>query len=520
MIHISTSCPSYFLGLLEVCAALHYNHALAGQEPFIAKGQGIMKKFSLFFKTFAAASSAALVLAAPVFAQTSPTPDTGSKTVVTGAPKVAISEGHALLNSMQDHIINVSDRVKGMVVHIESISKVGNQRRKSTGSGLILSADGKIVTNYHVIDKAQLITVILDDKTKYTAEVTRDDQQTDLAFLKIKPNKPLLFATLADSDKIKVGEWVIAVGNPYGFDRTVSFGIVSGKGRFIPGADNGAPLINDFIQIDAMIDPGNSGGPLVNMNGEVIGINSIGVGRGQGFTIPSNVVKDVADRLEVNGQIQRGWLGIFMQTFTDEHAEFIKQPNLRGLLVSDVAPGSPSEKAGLRSGDVITHFNGKAINADTDEALSRIQFDVAQLLPNEKVPVEYFRNGKTFNTVVTLGVRPAVNTNDMETSYGFTVQEITANNELEYRLLSKDGMLVSKVDSGSAAANGLKVGDVIIRLNDTPIHNAKDLKKALNDVHDDKYFLITAKRGRVQVYCLIDTSTYSNAENKKQEENK
>ena len=478
------------MGLLEVCAALHYNHALAGQEPFIAKGQSIMKKFSLFFKTFAAASSAALVLAAPVFAQTSPTPDTESKTVVTGAPKVAISEGHALLNSMQDHIINVSDRVKGLVVHIESISKVGNQRRKSTGSGLILSADGKIVTNYHVIDKAQLITVILDDKTKYTAEVTRDDQQTDLAFLKIKPNKPLLFATLADSDKIKVGEWVIAVGNPYGFDRTVSFGIVSGKGRFIPGADNGAPLINDFIQIDAMIDPGNSGGPLVNMNGEVI------------------------------GQIQRGWLGIFMQTFTDEHAEFIKQPNLRGLLVSDVAPGSPSEKAGLRSGDVITHFNGKAINADTDEALSRIQFDVAQLLPNEKVPVEYFRNGKTFNTVVTLGVRPAVNTNDMETSYGFTVQEITANNELEYRLLSKDGMLVSKVDSGSAAANGLKVGDVIIRLNDTPIHNAKDLKKALNDVHDDKYFLITAKRGRVQVYCLIDTSTYSNAENKKQEENK
>ena len=141
-------------------------------------------------------------------------------------------------------------------------------------------------------------------------------------------------------------------------------------------------------------------------------------------------------------------------------------------------------------------------------------------MTNEKVPVEYFRNGKTFNTVVTLGVRPAVNTNDMETSYGFTVQEITANNELEYRLLSKDGMLVSKVDSGSAAANGLKVGDVIIRLNDTPIHNAKDLKKALNDVHDDKYFLITAKRGRVQVYCLIDTSTYSNAENKKQEENK
>ena len=196
------------------------------------------------------ALAAAICLAGtPVQAQPSPAAE--------GAAP-AISPGRALFSQLQDHIIDVSDKIKSTVVHIEVLSKVGHQRRKTTGSGLIISPEGKIVTNYHVIDKAQLITVILDDKSKYTAKIVRDDQQTDLAFLKIEAPQPLPYATLADSDKVKVGEWVIAVGNPYGFDRTVSFGIVSGKGRFVPGADNGVPLINDFIQIDAMIDPGNS----------------------------------------------------------------------------------------------------------------------------------------------------------------------------------------------------------------------------------------------------------------------
>ncbi|MGM9991598.1 MAG: trypsin-like peptidase domain-containing protein [Candidatus Bruticola sp.] len=469
-----------------------------------------MKNFPLFFRGLLVTVVSAACLAAPA-ASWADMPDKAQ----------TISPGHALFNSMQEHIIKISDHIKSTVVHIEVLSKVGNQRRKATGSGLILSSDGKIVTNYHVIDKAQLITVILDDKSKYTAEIIRDDQQTDLAFLKIKPTRELPYAQLADSDKVQVGEWIIAVGNPYGFDRTVSFGIVSGKGRFIPGADNGVPLINDFIQIDAMIDPGNSGGPLVNMNGEVIGINSIGVGRGQGFTIPSNIVKDVDSRLEVEGHIQRGWLGVFMQPFTEEYAAFIKQPTLRGLLVSDTTKDSPAYKAGLRSGDVITKLNNKPVNADTDEALNRVKLEVAQLLPNAKVPIEYSRNGKKFETTAILGVQPNVSTNDIETSYGFIANEITVSAELEYRLLGRDGMLVSKIEKGSAAATaGLSVGDVITKINDKPIHDSKDLKEALNSVKNDKHFLITAKRGQIKVFCLIDTSTYGAADTSKVEKDK
>lgn len=451
------------------------------------------------------ALAAAICLAGtPVQAQPSPAAE--------GAAP-AISPGRALFSQLQDHIIDVSDKIKSTVVHIEVLSKVGHQRRKTTGSGLIISPEGKIVTNYHVIDKAQLITVILDDKSKYTAKIVRDDQQTDLAFLKIEAPQPLPYATLADSDKVKVGEWVIAVGNPYGFDRTVSFGIVSGKGRFVPGADNGVPLINDFIQIDAMIDPGNSGGPLINMDGEVIGINSMGMGRGQGFTIPANIVKDVDNRLEVEGKIQRGWMGVFMQPFTEEYAAFIGHPTLRGLLVSDTPADGPAHKAGLRSGDVITKFNGHEVNVDTDEALNRIKLEVAQLLPQAKVPIEYFRDGKLYNTTVVLAVQPSVKTEDVDTSYGFVANEITITMELEYRLLGRDGMLVTKVEKGSAAANsGLAVGDVITHINKMPILKAEDLTKALTKVKSDKHFLITAKRGLIQVYCLIDTSTYGQAD--------
>lgn len=437
-----------------------------------------------------------------------------------GTPDTA-SEGFRALSSIQDHIMRLSDQVKATVVHVEVIAKEGNQRRKNTGSGLILTKDGKIVTNYHVIDKAQVITVILDDKSKYEAEIIRDDQQTDLAFLKIKPNHDLPVAKLANSDDVKVGEWVIAVGNPYGFDRTVSFGIISGKSRFVPGADNGVPLINDFIQTDALIDHGNSGGPLVNMKGEVVGINSIGVGRGQGFTIPANIVADVDNRLEVKGKIQRGWLGVFMQPFTEEHAIFMGKPELRGMLIGDTTPGSPAQKAGLKSGDIITKFNGKAINANSDEATSRIKLEVAQLLPNQSVPVEFYRDGKYHNVVITLGTQPAVISENIYTDYGFVANEVTISLQLENRLPDRTGMLVSKVEKGSAAHNaGMGRGDVIKKINSYSINSAADLKTALEKVKNDQRFLITAKRGQITVYFLIDTASYSEEDPSKSSKDK
>ncbi|MBQ7528990.1 trypsin-like peptidase domain-containing protein [bacterium] len=424
------------------------------------------------------------------------------------------SQGRATFAVMQDHIMKLSDQIKDVVVHIEVVSKSGSQRRKATGSGLIINADGKIVTNYHVIDKAQTITVTLNDKSKYTAEIVRSDQQTDLAFLKIKADHKLPFAKLADSDKVRVGEWVIAVGNPYGFDRTVSFGIVSGKGRFVPGADNGVPLINDFIQIDALIDAGNSGGPLVNMDGEVIGINSIGVGRGQGFTIPSNIVIDVENRKQVEGRIQRGWLGIFMQPFTDEYAEYIGRPDMHGLLISDVMPGSPAAKYGLRSGDIVTKFNGHDINANNTENMNRVKLQVAQLLPGDKVPVEYYRDGKSHQIEIVLALQPMVSVEDVNTDYGFVANEITLNMQMEHRLEDTEGMLVSKVEKGSVASTaGLAVGDVINFVNKDKITNTSDLNKALEKVKNSRHFLLTVKRGKINHYVLIDTSNENKADN-------
>lgn len=442
--------------------------------------------------------------------------------LVSGSVSTAYSEGvvepqsvgRATFAAMQDHIMKLSDQIKDVVVHIEVVSKVGSQRQKATGSGLIINADGKIVTNYHVINKAQTITVTLNDKSKYTAEIVRSDQQTDLAFLKIKADHKLPFAKLADSDKVKVGEWVIAVGNPYGFDRTVSFGIVSGKGRFVPGADNGVPLINDFIQIDALIDAGNSGGPLVNMDGEVIGINSIGVGRGQGFTIPSNIVSDVENRKQVDGRIQRGWLGIFMQPFTDEYAEFIGKPDMHGLLVSDVMPGSPADKFGLRSGDVITKFNGHDIIANNTENMNRVKLQVAQLLPGDKVPVEYYRDGKFHKIDIVLTLQPMVSVDDVNTDYGFVANEITFNMGIEHRLDDTEGMFVSKVEKGSVAATaGLAAGDVIKFVNKDKITNTAELNRALDKVKNNQHFLLTVKRGRVKQYILIDTSNEKKADN-------
>ncbi|MFH1335222.1 MAG: trypsin-like peptidase domain-containing protein [Candidatus Zixiibacteriota bacterium] len=198
-----------------------------------------------------------------------------------------------LFDDLQKMIIHVSNEIKPSVVHIEVVKKTGEIKYKSLASGLIVDKRGYVLTNEHVVDDAKSITVTLPSKIEYPAEIIGTDKQTDLALIKITTDEELAVARLGNSDKVEVGEWVVAVGNPYGFDRTVSFGIVSGKGRVLPYLPIEAPLINDFIQTDAAIDPGSSGGPLVNLRGEVIGINSIGLGRGQGFTIPINTANEV-----------------------------------------------------------------------------------------------------------------------------------------------------------------------------------------------------------------------------------
>jgi len=230
-----------------------------------------------------------------------------------------------------------------------------------------------------VVDDAKSITVTLPSKIEYPAEIIGTDKQTDLALIKVKTEEELSVAKLGNSDEVQVGEWVIAVGNPYGFDRTVSFGIVSGKGRVLPNLPIENQLINDFIQTDAAVDPGSSGGPLVNLRGEVIGINSIGFGRGQGFTIPINIANEVKNKLLSSGTIQRGWIGIAIQPLNRDYARFFGNPQLEGVLISDIIPDSPAEKAGILPGDIVIEYNGEKISAEKEERKHRYQYHCENL---------------------------------------------------------------------------------------------------------------------------------------------
>ena len=284
------------------------------------------------------------------------------------AQKRAVLE---LFAELQQEIVAISDAVKPSVVHIEVVQKSESGRRfRSLGSGVIVDETGYILTNEHVVGRSVSVKVTLEDKRELSAEVIGVDKQTDLALLKIESDDPLPTVSFADSDDVEVGEWVIAVGNPFGFDRTVSFGIVSGKGRVISGLPTETPLLNNFIQTDAAIDPGSSGGPLVNLRGEVIGINSIGIGRGQGFTIPSNMASDVVERLRYAGSVERGWLGVSVQPFDRKFARFYGAADLMGVLVGDVEIDSPAEDAGIQQGDVIVSFDGEDLAAEDSDDLN------------------------------------------------------------------------------------------------------------------------------------------------------
>src|SRR3990167_818758 len=259
-------------------------------------------------------------------------------------------------------------------------------KQRSLGSGFIVSKDGYIITNNHVVEKATEIKVTIGDGKDYDAKVVGTDAKTDLALLKINPKDDLLGVALGDSDKLQVGDWVIAIGNPFGLEHTVTAGIVSAKGRVI-----GAGPYDNFIQTDASINPGNSGGPLFNLAGEVVGINTaiIASGQGIGFAIPINMAKDLLSQLEEKGKVTRGWLGVAVQDITPELAKSFNLPDEKGALISNVFPNSPAEKAGLKSGDIILSYNGKPI--ETAHALPIL---VAETPAKQTVPVDIWRNGR------------------------------------------------------------------------------------------------------------------------------
>ncbi len=421
----------------------------------------------------------------------------------------AQQKGLELFDELKSLIISVSDSITPAVVHIEVVKKQDTQRYQALGSGLIIDPAGYILTNEHVVDKYVEVTVTPESQREYRAEVIGTDKLTDLALIKIDvpPDVHLHVAKLGNSDSLQVGEWVIAVGNPYGFDRTVSFGIVSGKGRVL-AAQSGTPLLNNFIQTDAAIAPGSSGGPLVNLRGEVIGINSRGMGQTQGFTIPINVAIEVRDKLMKTGNIERGWLGMITQPLNRSYAKYLGKPDMEGVLVSDVFEGSPAAKAGIKPGDVILNYGDEKLSAEKEDDLNRLTLLIAQTPVGSEKSLTVYRGGDIRKINVAVGEQPKVKADEYETSLGFTVKEITDDMFRTMLLETTQGVFVSFVDVGTVADKAsLMEGDVITEVDHNPTPNFKSFKTAMTKYSDDNYILLSVLRGKEHMLALLDKSS-------------
>ncbi len=378
-------------------------------------------------------------------------------------------------------------------------------KRHSLGSGFIINKDGYILTNYHVIENAtEIIVTLSEGKKEYRAEVIGKDKKLDIALIKIDAKEDLPVAVLGDSDKLQIGEWVIAIGNPFGLGGTVTAGIVSQKGRVI-----GAGPYDNFIQTDASINPGNSGGPLFNVRGEVVGINTaiIAGGQGIGFAIPINMVKDVLLQLKERGKVVRGWIGVTIQHITPDIALSMGLKEPRGALVSSVMPGDPADKAGIKPGDIIVEFDGKPIEQMND--LPRI---VASTPPGKKVKVKVLRDGKPLTLTLTVKEKKEeefakVDTRDRKTpagKLGIAVRNITPELMERYGIDEKEGVFVYNVTPDSPAQKaGIRRGDIIKEVDRKPVRNVEELRRVLKDAEGKEVILVRIKRRDTFLYKAI-----------------
>jgi serine protease Do len=426
------------------------------------------------------------------------------------AVSFAAAAGHAAEPALEDRIVAVSEQVKPSVVFVQAIVRVNDRKTEVTGSGVIASADGLVLTNHHVVERAEKVEVSVPGrKQPYRAEVLGNDKQTDLAVLRIQPERPLPAARFADSSDVRVGQWVLAIGNPYGLDGTVSLGIVSAKGRNLEIPD----LLNEFIQTDAMIDRGSSGGPLVDLEGRVVGINSRGQGRGIGFTIPSETVLDVLAQIS-NGGVERGWLGVSIQPLDRDLAAHLGKPDVSGVIVNSVADDSPAERAGLAPGDILVAFGEHEVEAEKEEDLGAFQRLVAGTTPGTKVKLSFVRGGKRETVTTKLATQPKVEPAEAESDLGFQVQEITENLYRDERLPTRDGAYVSFVTGGTPAAEaGLTPGDVVVRIGDREVSSLDEFRRASADAADVERILIHARRGGDLRFLLLKRGAPSSVVN-------
>jgi serine protease Do len=366
----------------------------------------------------------------------------------------------------------------------------------SLGSGFFISDDGYVVTNNHVVDKGDSVTVITDDGTEYTAKVVGKDEKTDLALLKIDAPTKFTYVKLAAGD-IRVGDWVVAVGNPFGLGGTVTAGIVSARGREI-----GAGPYDDFIQIDAAVNRGNSGGPTFNLNGEVIGVNTAifspsGGNVGIAFDIPAATVQRIVTDLKDHGSVVRGWLGVQIQPVTRVIADSLKLKDVAGALVSEPQDGSPAVTAGIKSGDTILAVNDKTVKDPRELAMT-----IAGMAPGAKVKITYWRDGASHDADVTLGTLPTTDQlASLDKNAPGPAVKPSALDDFGLSLGPSDdksGVVITDVDpNGQAAENGLQPGDVILAVGDSAVTAPADVEKKVADAKTggSKAVLLRVKSG-------------------------
>ncbi|MGD9058651.1 MAG: Do family serine endopeptidase [Desulfobacterales bacterium] len=354
-------------------------------------------------------------------------------------------------------------------------------KQPSLGSGFIIDQAGYVVTNNHVIEDADQIKVKLKDESEFDATIVGRDPNTDIALLKIEAEKKFATVKLGDSDALQVGQWVVAIGSPFGLEQTVTAGIVSAKGRVI-----GSGPYDDFIQTDASINPGNSGGPLLNMQGEVVGINTaiVASGQGIGFAIPINLARDIIVALKDEGEVTRGWLGVAIQDLSPEMAEYYNIESKKGVFVADVFEGDPADQAGIQPKDIIIAVNGEKIK--TSRQLTGI---IAKIPVNDSAKIKILRNGKEKSVNVKIAKRPEERlasrgrSPEQAQEFGIRVSDLTPEIAQRFNIDESVGVIVTQVESGSKGDGAdVRVGDIIKEINRQPVQNTTEYKSLLREI--------------------------------------
>jgi serine protease Do len=377
------------------------------------------------------------------------------------------------------------------------------QPQRSLGSGFVIDSEGYILTNNHVVENADEIVVRLDNEQEHKATLVGKDSKTDLALLKIDGVSGLTAIALGNSDTLRVGEWVMAIGNPFGLDHSVTAGIVSAKGRFI-----GAGNYDDYIQTDAAINPGNSGGPLINLRGEVVGINSAIFSRtggniGIGFAIPANLARELVPQLREKGKVTRGWLGVLIQKVTPEIAESLGLDQTHGALVADVIANGPAAAAGVKVGDVIVEFDGHAVGESNE-----LPMLVARTPLDKQVTLKVLRDKQPMDLPVTIAElkddETQVASGGDSEKLGLTVQSLTPEIAENLGVENAKGVVVTAVEPGSSADEaGLRRGDVILEVNRQAVEDGDTYKAALKKVEKGKNVLFLVRRGENTIFLAL-----------------